>query len=237
MQTHASRFVPSWAIYVFLLALTLANSGCLLIAAGAAGGAAVGYAYANGRVYETYNANFGDAWAATQTSLRELGMPIVKEERNADGGFLESRTADNETVRIYVDALPSKIPAEGSLSRVSVRVATFGDKPMNWDEVLRGLTIRLPIVIPLVWLAIYAGRNYMLSLRLEEDYAYKESISVAFEGYKREMTQIGTGDAANPSPLMTLCVNVLKAISERPGRIYDGKQQDIRYFFQNDLRY
>ena len=131
MQTHASRFVPSWAIYVFLLAFTLANSGCLLIAAGAAGGAAVGYAYANGRVYETYNANFGDAWAATQTSVRELGMPIVKEERNADGGFLESRTADNETVRIYVDALPSRIPAEGSLSRVSVRVATFGDKPFS----------------------------------------------------------------------------------------------------------
>src|SRR5438445_12808598 len=58
-------------------------------------------------------------------------MPIVKEERNADGGFLESRTADNETVRIYVDALPSKIPAEGSLSRVSVRVATFGDKQFS----------------------------------------------------------------------------------------------------------
>ena len=67
----------------------------------------------------------------------------------------------------------------------------------------------------------------MLSLRLEEDYAYKESISIAFEGYKREMTQIAAGDATNPTPLTTLCVNVLKAIAERPGRIYDGKQQDI----------
>jgi hypothetical protein len=111
--------------------VTLANSGCLLIAAGAAGGAAVGYAYANGRVYETYNANLNDAWAATKTALQELGMPAVKEERKADGGFVESRTADNETVRIYVDALGSKIPAEGLLSRVSVRVATFGDKPFS----------------------------------------------------------------------------------------------------------
>jgi len=131
MKTSASRSMPCAAAYALLLVVTLANSGCLLIAAGAAGGAAVGYAYANGRVYETYNANLNDAWAATETALRELGMPIVKEERKGDGGFLESRSADNATVRIYVDALASKIPAEGPLSRVSVRVATFGDKPFS----------------------------------------------------------------------------------------------------------
>jgi hypothetical protein len=97
----------------------------------------------------------------------------------------------------------------------------------TWDGVLRGLAMRLPLVIPLVWLAIYAGRNYMLSLRLEEDYAYKEAISISFEGYKREMENIAVGDATNPTPITTLCVNVLRAIAERPGRIYEGKQQDI----------
>ncbi len=87
--------------------------------------------------------------------------------------------------------------------------------------------MRLPILIPLVWLAIYAGRNYMLSLRLEEDYAYKEAISTAFEGYKREMEKIVAADGESPTPITTLCVNVLKAIAERPGRIYEGKQKDI----------
>lgn len=95
------------------------------------------------------------------------------------------------------------------------------------SEIWRGLLLRMPIVIPLVWLAIYAGRNYMLSLRLEEEYAYKEAVSTAFEGYKREMKDIGVGDAANPSPLIRLCGNILAAIAERPGRIYEGKHKDI----------
>ncbi|MHB1228441.1 MAG: hypothetical protein ACYC0O_13080 [Desulfurivibrionaceae bacterium] len=94
-------------------------------------------------------------------------------------------------------------------------------------EIWRGLMLRMPIVIPLVWLAIYAGRNYMLSLRLEEEYAYKEAVSTAFEGYKREMTDIDAGDAMNPSPLTKLCTNILAAIAERPGRIYEGKHSDI----------
>ncbi|MCM2274686.1 MAG: hypothetical protein NDI75_07855 [Candidatus Didemnitutus sp.] len=98
---------------------------------------------------------------------------------------------------------------------------------VTWDSILLGMALRLPIVIPLVWLAIYAGRNYMLSVRLEEDYAFKEAISMAFEGYKREMDKIGAGDVGNPSPLTKLCLNVLSALAERPGRIYEGHQKDI----------
>ncbi|SRR5581483_3891469 len=114
--------------------------------------------------------------------------------------------------------------------------ATFGDMAaFNWEAILRGLTARLPIAVPLIWLAIYAGRNYMLSLRIEEDYAYKEAISIAFEGYKREMALITAGDASNPSPLTTLCTNVLKAVAERPGRIYDGKHQDITLLSEAQL--
>jgi len=97
----------------------------------------------------------------------------------------------------------------------------------TWDVTWRVLTMRLPIVLPLVWLGIYAGRNYMISLRLEEDYAYKEAVSSSFEGYKREMEKIAAGTEANPTPITILCTNVLRAIAERPGRIYEGKQEDI----------
>jgi hypothetical protein len=97
----------------------------------------------------------------------------------------------------------------------------------SWNAAWRSLTLRLPIVLPIVWLAIYAGRNYMLSLRMEEDYAYKEAISTAFEGYKREMEKIGAGDSTNPTPITILCTNILRAIAERPGRIYEGRQKDI----------
>lgn len=117
---------------------------------------------------------------------------------------------------LVVVALPSFINAV-------LGVETTAD----WDEIMRGMLVRLPIVVPLVWLAIYAGRNYMLSVRLEEDYAFKEAISMAFEGYKREMDKIVVGDANNPTPLTKLCLNVLSALAERPGRIYEGPHRDI----------
>jgi hypothetical protein len=98
---------------------------------------------------------------------------------------------------------------------------------LTWNAEWLRLALRLPIVLPIIWLAIYAGRNYMMSLRMEEDYAYKEAISTAFEGYKREMEKIVSGDGENPSPITILCANILRAISERPGRIYEGKQEDI----------
>jgi hypothetical protein len=98
----------------------------------------------------------------------------------------------------------------------------------TWADIFQRFILRLPILLPLIWLAIYSGRNYMLSIRLEEDYAYKEAISMAFEGYKREMEKIAAGQLESPNnPVTTLCVNVLKAIAERPGRIYEGKHKDI----------
>jgi hypothetical protein len=116
---------------LILAALALANSGCLLIAAGATGGAAVGYAYCKGKVCQTFPASFQDTWTATQTALGELGMPLVRAESKVGSGFLESRTADGERVRIYLEVQPCRIPAEVAATRVCVRVATFGDHPVS----------------------------------------------------------------------------------------------------------
>jgi len=95
------------------------------------------------------------------------------------------------------------------------------------SSVLRSFILRLPILAPILWLGIYAGRNYMMSLRMEEDYAYKEAISSAFEGYKREMEKIVASEGDSLTPMMILASNVLRAIAERPGRIYEGRQKDI----------
>ena len=97
----------------------------------------------------------------------------------------------------------------------------------TWDAILRHFVNRLPIVLPLVWLAIYAGHHYSMALRMEEDYAFKEAVSTAFEGYKREMLAIPQSPGNDVSPLVILCENVLRAVAERPGRIYDGKPEVV----------
>ncbi|HVZ46883.1 MAG TPA: hypothetical protein VHA82_23960 [Ramlibacter sp.] len=96
-----------------------------------------------------------------------------------------------------------------------------------WDTIGRHFVNRLPLIAPLIWLAIYAGRHYGLALRLQEEYAYKEAVSAAFEGYKREMGSVGGTGSAGANPLVTLCENVLRTLGQRPGRIYEGKHEDI----------
>jgi hypothetical protein len=124
----------NWWVRGFWLtaaAIAVIQSGCLAAAAGVAAGGAAGYAYWQGRVGRDYVASRDDVWNALHASLNELQMPIVKENREADEDQIESKTADGDSVKIYVAVKQSRIPAEGEITRVSVRVATFGDTPVS----------------------------------------------------------------------------------------------------------
>src|SRR5262249_44570997 len=123
---------------------------CWWVAAGAAADGAAGYAYYKGKTCQSFPAGFEDTWAATRTALSELGMAIVKEERNQDTGTIKTQTSDGDRVRIVLEVIPSRIPAEGMLTRVCVRVGTFGDHPVS-ERVLSQIGAHLttgPIVMP-----------------------------------------------------------------------------------------
>jgi hypothetical protein len=113
-------------------AVALTQAGCLLVAAGVAGGAAAtGYVYYKGRLYRDYPAGLGDSLAAVRTALVELQFPITGEEVKNGSGYLTSKTADGSTVRIYLEPVASRVPAEGTLTRVSIRVGAFGDEAVS----------------------------------------------------------------------------------------------------------
>ncbi len=116
---------------VLAAAAALANGGCLLVAAGAAAGGAATYAYAKGKVCRSYPANHGDTRAAVHAALAELKLPVVEEDVNASASSVESRTARGDKLRVFLDTQVSPIPAEGSVTRVCVRVATFGDQDVS----------------------------------------------------------------------------------------------------------
>jgi hypothetical protein len=129
-RSKTFRLIP-----LALAVLALANSGCLMVAAGvAAGGAAAGgYAYYKGKVSREYVANLDDAWNACHMALADLGMPVSSEDRSGTSGSLESRTADGAPVHIGFTLENSRIPAQGSVTQVGVRVGTFsfGDQVVS----------------------------------------------------------------------------------------------------------
>jgi hypothetical protein len=114
---------------VLVTAITLLSSGgCLWLAASAVvgGAAGAGYVYYKGKVSRTYNAGLNDVWAATHTALAELGMKIESEGRDTLSAEVHSRLADGDKVRIYIDVKDSRIPAEGPLTVVGIRVGKLG---------------------------------------------------------------------------------------------------------------
>lgn len=94
------------------------------------------------------------------------------------------------------------------------------DKALTWDRLVFSFMHRLPFAAPLIWLAIHASHKAALAQRVEEDYAFKETVSSSFEGFRREMTELA-GKATPDSVISVLCMNVLGIITNPPGRIYD----------------
>lgn len=94
---------------------------------------------------------------------------------------------------------------------------------VGWWSYLAG---RSPLALPLVWLAIYAQRCHGQALRLEEEYAHKETISKSFEGYKGQLLEIEEG-TENANALTTLIENTLNALAVHPARVYSGNQKDV----------
>src|SRR5258705_10676249 len=96
----------------------------------------------------------------------------------------------------------------------------------TWDVLFRLWVARLPVAGALVWLAMYASREAALAKRLEEDYGFKSAIASCFEGFRKQMSEIGPTVAAD-SPLGKLCDNTLSTIANPPGRIYDKHQLTV----------
>jgi hypothetical protein len=121
-----------WAgrlVLVGVAGVALLNGGCLAAAAvgAAGGGAAAVYAYQRGRLYRDYTASLTDATAAVRTSLAELQFPPGKEKGDGANYVVETKATDGTTIHVYLDAETSRIPAEGPVTRITVRVGTFGD--------------------------------------------------------------------------------------------------------------
>jgi hypothetical protein len=73
--------------------------------------------------------------------------------------------------------------------------------------------------VPYLWLAPHASRESALAKRLEEDYGYKAAVASSFQGFQKQMVEVG--EAKEGSPLAKLCSDTLATIASPPGRIYD----------------
>ncbi len=90
----------------------------------------------------------------------------------------------------------------------------------SYNEDVFSLTLffsKIPITLPLFWLAWLASRKSAYLTRIREDYAYKYSSAMAFEGYKKQVQEI------SPELQEKLLKIAVKNLGDNPIRLYKDK--------------
>ncbi len=109
---------------VFILGLLLASqSGCLIAAAAAGTGATV--AYVRGDLETTIDAGPKATTEAAERAFKDLEIAVISKEASSLDGKVTGRTARDVKLVVVVKGESDK------LSKVSVRVGTFGDDAMQ----------------------------------------------------------------------------------------------------------
>jgi len=98
------------------------------------------------------------------------------------------------------------------------------------EDILSSFLRRFAFATPWVWSAWFCARNYGHLARLQEVYAFKETASRAFEGYKKQMLDIGGDpDSAGEGKVALveeLSLRMMKILSKDPLDVFDRKSAD-----------
>jgi hypothetical protein len=86
------------------------------------------------------------------------------------------------------------------------------------------LVYRLPVVIPVVWLAVFASKRRSESERLKQEYAHKEALAKTYQSFKLQIEQLGEN---NQEPLLEkLLTAAIDTISNNASTTLDKKHGD-----------
>ena len=87
--------------------------------------------------------------------------------------------------------------------------------------------LRVTLAAPLVWLGWFSAVQYGNVVRVQEDYAFKEATSKAFQGYRDHMEHLANIDSDDGGNAMNrLALETIAILAREPLRIYQGTHSD-----------
>lgn len=111
-----------WLLGLVLLLMPLL-SGCAVFLVGAGAGAGAGtVAYIQGELSQVHAGGYERVWSAALGALNQMNIRVIKTEKDAIGGTITARRADDSSVSVKVE------PTGTDTTTVKVRVGMFGDR-------------------------------------------------------------------------------------------------------------
>ena len=98
----------------------LLSTGCIAIVVGAAAGGAGTFAYVDGNLSRTYQANYETAYAACKGILEDMKQPILEETSDGTETTIQSQRADETPMTITVRVI------DPEWTEISVRTGHIG---------------------------------------------------------------------------------------------------------------
>ncbi|WP_431256817.1 hypothetical protein ACQ86G_19210 [Roseateles chitinivorans] len=99
----------------------------------------------------------------------------------------------------------------------------------DWQEMIRTMLTRIPIILPLVWVAIFSATRRSQYERLQQEYAHKESLASSYESYKKQLQDL---KLSTEELQQTLIAKAIEAIAYNASATLDGKHAEKPPAFQ-----
>ena len=102
---------------------------------------------------------------------------------------------------------------------------------MSGEHCFRQVIARITVLLPAVWLVRFASRRHAWLFKLREDYAYKYSMAVSDDGFKKQAPNYKSDIAA--VAFERLMVNSVEAMNsgrkedESPSKLMDTFQKTV----------
>ncbi|MFA0575432.1 hypothetical protein AB4580_23035, partial [Vibrio splendidus] len=90
-------------------------------------------------------------------------------------------------------------------------------------KLLSNLLYKLPIILPVLWLTLFASKRRSETLRLQQEYAHKEALAKSYQSFK---TQIDALEQSDPELMKKLLSSAIDAVSKNASDTLDNKHGD-----------
>jgi hypothetical protein len=92
-------------------------------------------------------------------------------------------------------------------------------------ELLHNFLFKIPFLLPILWLAIFASKRRSEAQRLQQEYAHKEALAKSYQSFKKQIDALGE-KAGQVDLMKQLLESAIGAVSYNASVTLDGKHGD-----------
>ncbi len=93
----------------------------------------------------------------------------------------------------------------------------------NVTTVLSNFLIKLPLALPVLWLALFASKRRSEAARLQQEYAHKEASAKSYQNFKKQVEALNQED---PKLMNMLLESTIEIVSKNASDTLDSKHGD-----------